>query len=72
MGGWVSENGNKAISALIEVKVELSCVEVELGKIKQECYQIIDINYFFGWVAGEIGNRANSASIEVEIELRLS
>ena len=31
-GGWVSENGNKAISASIEVEVELSWVEAELGK----------------------------------------
>ena len=29
VGGRVSENGNKAISASIEVEVELSCVEAE-------------------------------------------
>ena len=28
-GGWVSENGNNAISASMEVEVELSCVEAE-------------------------------------------
>ena len=36
VGGWVggvSEFGNKAISASIEVEVELSWVEAELGKI---------------------------------------
>ena len=27
--GWVSENGNNAISASMEVEVELSCVEAE-------------------------------------------
>ena len=32
-GGWVSENGNKAISASIEVDVELSLVGAELGNI---------------------------------------
>ena len=29
VGGWVSENGNNAISASMEVEVELSCVEAE-------------------------------------------
>ena len=33
-GGWVYDNGNKAISASIEVKVELSWVELRLSLAK--------------------------------------
>ena len=45
VAGWVgglSENGNKAISASIEVEVELSWVEAELGNFGVKKWKITD------------------------------